>query len=235
MVRRFVLLSGAAALIMAWGCSSLKDATPATPPDAATPAVDATDPSDGSDPRDASDAGEATAKDAQTTPDDASVVDPASVGAGPFGALPSGYCCASDADCRNRHCELVNGTKMCLDFCLSNDDCTGIATGFHCAFNQDGYGFCEPSPSITTCASASLYHHGTKPLGACCQLLADGRMGTECLGGSCTQNGSQNPYVCSQDCTQTGSCPPKFTCGHADSFGLRYECLPVAFNYTCSP
>jgi hypothetical protein len=157
------------------------------------------------------------------------------MGAGPLGALPTGYCCASDSDCRNRHCELVNGTKMCLDFCLSDETCMGVATGFHCAFTNAGYGFCEPTSPSTACAPQALYRHGTKPLGACCQHLSDGRQGSECLSGVCSQVGVENPYVCTQDCTMTGSCPIKYTCGHADDVGLRYECLPVAFDYSCTP
>ena len=161
-------------------------------------------------------------------------VDPATVGAGPLGALPTGYCCASNDDCRNRHCEVVNGTKMCLDYCLSDDVCTGVSTGFHCGFNDAGYGFCQPAPGVTTCAPAALFRHGTKPLGACCQELSDGRMGSECLSGVCDRNGAQNPFLCTDDCGRT-MCPSTFTCGHADDFGLRYECLPVAQSYACTP
>ncbi len=220
---------------IAWGCGSLKDAGPSgAPPDAAADGViDA----DGSSSDDASggpvdsDGG----SEAGVVTDAGADVDPATVGAGPLGALPTGYCCASDDDCRYRHCEVVNGTKMCLDFCLGDDACSGVTTGFHCAFTDAGYGFCQPSaPGPTTCALQATYRHGKKPLGSCCQPLSDGRQGSECLSGVCDQNGAQNPFLCTTDCGKT-TCPPTFTCGHADDFGLRYECLPVAFNYGCTP
>ena len=226
----------AVAALLLWGCSSLKEAEGGgtSAPDAATlddggGSVDPASGDGGVGPTTTgNDAGPATSADAGPA------VDPATVGAGPLGALPSGYCCASNDACRNRHCEVANGTKMCLDFCLGDDDCAGVSTGFHCALTASGYGFCEPAASVTTCTPAAQFQHGSKPLGTCCQPLGDGRTGSECLSGVCDRNGAQNPWLCTADCGKN-ACPGTFTCGHADDFGLRYECLPVKSDYSCTP
>lgn len=225
----------AIAALLTWGCTSLKEADPTS---AALPAATALDDAgDSSDPKTGDGGGPATTggdSGPGTNADGGPIVDPATAGAGPLGALPSGYCCASNDVCRNRHCEVANGTKMCLDFCLSDSDCTGVSTGFHCAFNADGYGFCEPAATVTTCTPAVQFQHGDKPLGACCQPLGDGRTGSDCLSGVCDRNGAQNPWLCTADCGKT-ACPATFTCGHADDFGVRYECLPVKSEYSCTP
>jgi hypothetical protein len=232
----------ASCLAVAWGCDSLKDAPHDGAPGVGTSGgvgdggggVGPADPSGGpGGPGNSSDGGPGGGADGGG--DSGEIVDPAIVGAGPLGALPTGYCCASDDDCRNRHCENVGGTKMCLDFCLGDDTCMGVTTGFHCAVSTEGYGFCQPTAGTTpACIPKATYRHGLKPLGACCQPLGDGRQGSECLSGVCDRNGAQNPYLCTTDCGKA-MCPNTFTCGHADDFGLRYECLPVAFDYTCSP
>src|SRR5579883_2022190 len=39
-------------------------------------------------------------------------------GPGPWGALPTGYCCTSNDDCRHRNCiDTGGGIKMCSDDC----------------------------------------------------------------------------------------------------------------------
>jgi hypothetical protein len=225
------LISASLVLLTAWGCSSLKDANPADPGaldgSAEGAALDGSGPGtpDGSEGRDGS-----TNPPADGAPD----VNPADYGAGPLGALPNGFCCAADDDCRHRHCNLVNGTQMCLDFCSSEDDCTGVTTGFHCVFSEPGNGRCMPAATVTTCASPTQYKHGKKPLGACCQVRSDGRQGSECLSGVCAQNGSQNPYFCSINCEATG-CPLTWTCGPGDDFSTRLQCYPVAHPYGCTP
>jgi len=232
----------ASCLAIAWGCDSLKEA----PQDGAATgdagaganggdggASGQPDPSGGpGSGGTSSEGGPGTGGDAAV--DSGEVVDPATVGAGPLGALPTGYCCSSDDDCRNRHCENVGGAKMCLDFCLDDDACTGITTGFHCALNTEGYGFCQPTSTAPTCVAKATYRHGLKPLGSCCQPLGDGRQGSECLSGVCDRNGADNPYLCTTDCGKA-TCPATFTCGHADDFGLRFECLPVGVSYSCTP
>jgi hypothetical protein len=214
-------------VLLAWGCASLKDAPVEAHPSEAG-AADGPGADDAK--RDGAQDDDGAVGPADAGPD----VDPATVGPGPLGALPTGFCCATDDQCRNRHCQLVGGTKMCLDFCLKEDDCQGVASGFHCAFTVDGYGFCEPAAGVTTCAAQSLYQHGTKPLGSCCDQRSDGRMGSECLSGVCDRNGATNPYICSDNCGKV-LCPPTYTCGHADNFGIRSECLPVANAYACLP
>ena len=232
----------ASLVAIAWGCDSLKDA----PRDGASgdggagsngggDAAGPADPNGGPSTSGPSGEGGPGNGGADGGADTGEVVDPTTVGAGPLGALPTGYCCSSDDDCRNRHCENVSGTKMCLDFCLGDDACMGVSTGFHCAVNTEGYGFCQPtSGTPPACIPKATYRHGLKPLGSCCQPLGDGRQGSECLSGVCDRNGAENPYLCTTDCGKA-MCPNTFTCGHADDFGLRYECLPVASNYGCTP
>jgi hypothetical protein len=220
-----------------WGCTTFKGSEM---PDASTSALSDAADVDGSSGRDADlgviEAASADSEGQDSAPlgDAGTPLDSALQGAGPLGALPTGFCCASDDDCRYRHCELVNGTKMCLDFCLIEDTCHGIVSGFQCAFTDAGYGFCEPGSGVTSCVTQAQYQHGTRGLGACCAPLSDGRMGTECLSGICAQLGTQDPFLCVQNCG-VRDCPPTFSCGWGDVYGLRHQCWPVASNYSCTP
>src|SRR5258706_12926431 len=48
-------------------------------------------------------------------------------GPGPWGALPTGYCCASKNDCRERNCQSFG----CSDSCFTDDGCN-TRPGYHC-------------------------------------------------------------------------------------------------------
>lgn len=231
---KLTLVSASVVLLAAWGCGSLREANPRDPGLADGAAGDGTALADGFVPGDPDgNAGHDGSTNAQDGGADGEV-DPNDFGKGPLGALPNGYCCAADADCRHRHCELVNGTQMCLDFCSSEDGCQGNAPGFHCVFSEPGKGRCQPPAAMSTCAVSTTYKHGKKPLGSCCQARADGRQGSECLSGVCAQNGSQNPYFCSVNCEVTG-CPQTWSCGPGDNFSTRYQCYPVKLQYGCTP
>src|SRR6184192_1839215 len=47
-------------------------------------------------------------------------------GPGPLGALPAGFCCTSNQQCRSRSCI---GNGYCSDQCRGDNDCTGWVSG----------------------------------------------------------------------------------------------------------
>jgi hypothetical protein len=155
-------------------------------------------------------------------------------GAGPEGALPSGYCCTSDEDCRNRYCvDLGGGNKMCEDECDgSQSACQGLLPGFTCTWDDAMVdGFCEPMSPTTQCVPADQYQHGTKPDGACCSATGDATSGQECLSGNCGAFGDQsNPYICNLACDATRTCPGTALCSNV---GVYSVCAPLANMYTC--
>jgi hypothetical protein len=160
----------------------------------------------------------------------------AQTGPGPLGALPSGYCCTSDAECRFRNCATINGTKMCADVCSSagTSGCDGDLPGFTCigaGASTDGH--CEPTGTAVACVPASKYVRGSKKLGACCTALHTGKNGGECEGGHCSAFGNvNNPYICVNACTSTADCPGNFQCSDT---GSGYSiCLMLADPYTCT-
>ena len=156
------------------------------------------------------------------------------MGAGPLGDLPSGYCCTSNADCRNRYCvDLGSGNKMCEDECDgAQSACNGLLSGFTCTWDDAmAYGFCEPPTATTACAPANQYVHGTKPTGACCSATGDATSGQECMGGNCGSSGTQtNPHICTNACGGAGGCPAEYTCSN---LGVYNVCVPIADPYTC--
>jgi hypothetical protein len=125
-------------------------------------------------------------------------------GAGPLGALPTGYCCVDDTDCRGRHCiQTGGGAFYCSDYCF-NGSCTQYNAGFACAMPQDN---CVSMFTPSQCVSASLFHPGVKPFGACCN--AD----TDCESGWCITTGNvQNPKYCSMACNASTDCPTGNVC-----------------------
>ena len=155
-------------------------------------------------------------------------------GPGRWGALPYGYCCATDNDCRSRNCLTVGSTKMCGDICRSNDSCVGGLAGFTCVgvtASVDGH--CEPIQPAA-CTPADSFVHGTKKLGACCTPTHDGANGQECEGGHCDSFGNvNNPYVCTNVCTKGSDCPGNFLCA---SVSTGYSiCAELADPFTCTP
>jgi len=151
-------------------------------------------------------------------------------GPGPYGALPSGYCCQSDLDCRYRSCVDINGSKMCSDPCQSDDGCAGRISGLTC--NQTS-GRCEPDSPTATCVDAATFPYGAKGLGACCIATHDGWAGFECQGNHCGAFGDlSNPYICTQVCYKPADCPGAFNClSTGYGYGL---CAPEAPTYSCT-
>jgi hypothetical protein len=151
-------------------------------------------------------------------------------GVGPFGALPSGYCCDSDEDCRFRRCVQLGAVKMCLDQCSSQSGCDGLPDVFRC---DESSSRCEPVSSPTSCRPASTFRFGTGKIGDCCQRRGNATAGSECTGNHCNAFGAlENPYICSIPCEFGGTdCPSGYQC-------LRITvatgvCAPVAERYGC--
>jgi hypothetical protein len=156
-------------------------------------------------------------------------------GPGPRGALPSGYCCTSDAECRFRNCATIGGTKMCADVCSSagTSGCDGDLPGFTCVgASASADGQCEPTSTTAACVPASKFVHGTKKLGACCTALHTGKNGNECEGGHCSSFGNiNNPYICVNACASAADCPGNYACSDT---GSGYSiCLMLSDPYTC--
>jgi hypothetical protein len=155
-------------------------------------------------------------------------------GPGPEGALPTGYCCTSNEDCRNRYCvDLGGGNKMCEDECDgSQSACQGLLPGFTCTWDDAMVdGFCEPTSPSTQCVPANQYQHGTKADGACCSATGNATSGQECLSGNCGAFGAQsNPYICNLACDATHTCPGTSLCSNV---GVYSVCVPLATTYTC--
>lgn len=151
-------------------------------------------------------------------------VPPGSTGVGPFGALPSGYCCTKNEDCRYRDCKQFGSVKMCSDPCDSNDGCNS-APGLACNMANMT---CEPATALG-CVPAEQWILGTKQLGDCCTATHDGHAGQECVGNRCVAFGPvTNPYICTQACSKPSDCPGAYFCS-ADAF-----CVPEnTTSYTC--
>jgi hypothetical protein len=154
-------------------------------------------------------------------------------GPGPHGALPGGFCCTRDEDCRNRHCVDTAGGKMCLDGCRGNNDpCTRTDVQFTCDSAQFQDGWCQP-PTGFVCKPSESFQRGTKKAGACCTPTGNGTAGLECEGGLCIAIGPvTNPYVCSNSCTVPGDCEGPMICQTITA--TKRECIPANSTYTCN-
>ncbi len=160
------------------------------------------------------------ARDADATPSDGPT------GPGPLGALPSGYCCTSDEECRFRRCvDTGAGGRMCLDLCSASRPLACTRPGF--AFTCDGT-TCQP-PAGFACLDPATFVRGTKTTGACCTDSADGTTGHECEGNLCLAVGNA-PWFCTRRCDGGADCPSDYECYPV---GDRKECIPVAFPYAC--
>jgi hypothetical protein len=148
-------------------------------------------------------------------------------GPGPWGALPTGYCCASNADCRDRNCQAFG----CTDECLDDDTCNALP-GYHCVgATMFDPGTCQPVQMATACTPSSQFHYGGKKLGDCCVATHDGMSGLECEGGRCDASGADsNPYICTNVCTKAADCPGNYLCLPLVNFKV---CTPVSDPYTC--
>lgn len=151
-------------------------------------------------------------------------------GAGPLGALPTGFCCNANSDCRTRNCVSAGGgPKVCLDDCSTDALCTAWSSAFHC---DQGSGFCAPVGASSTCLDPSGYHYGQKAIGACC---ASGfvKSGQECLGGLCEATGNDaNPFYCTQACDASAPCPAPYECA-AGFCWIPQTISDPSFMYTC--
>ena len=148
-------------------------------------------------------------------------------GPGPKGALPNGYCCQMDSECRYRNCaDIGGGQKACLDECRSNSACQrpDLMT-FTCNTSTDT---CAP-PAGFTCIEASAFLRGTRVTGDCCSATGNGLSGLECEGGRCIAWGPDtNPFVCTNACSVPNDCGPGFVCQMQVGF-----CIPGNDPYTC--
>jgi hypothetical protein len=153
-------------------------------------------------------------------------------GPGPYGALPSGYCCNAATDCRERSCIDFGGGKMCSDGCGDDSSCNSLP-GLQCVgATQLDPGACQPKVKTMACVPSSNYKLGSKKLGACCNPTFDGMSGAECEGGRCDSSGDiNNPYICTNACESQNECPGPFTCTNIGPFSV---CIPVTDPYTCN-
>jgi hypothetical protein len=127
-------------------------------------------------------------------------------GPGALGALPSGYCCTRNTECRNRRCE----SGACVDSCQRTSDCP---RGFTC----DALDLCDPPADFLRCLDQSTFTPGSRPTGACCDGTGDPR-GGECAGGSCINTGSSTgASYCTQGCDLDSDCPRNYGCWSLDA------------------
>ena len=129
-------------------------------------------------------------------------------GAGPLGALQTGFCCTKDQDCAGRHCIDAGGFKYCSIWCEQDADCTFYSQSFTCDLNTDT---CKATAAFTSCLDPSTYHYGSHGTGSCCP---PGTMDDQyCAGGLCISSGNpDNPLYCSQGCDDQTPCPGGYTC-----------------------
>ncbi|MCA9664846.1 MAG: hypothetical protein KC503_04635 [Myxococcales bacterium] len=169
-----------------------------------------------------------TGRDMRVPPDFAS----GGQGPGPWGALPSGYCCVSDLDCRHRTCRDIGGVKMCSDTCYTDAGCIAAPHAQTCVgASGPQQGQCEPTQSGQACKPADDFHYGAKKIGDCCTPTFDGRNGGECEGNHCSAFGdNSNPYICIHACDQPTDCPPPYLCRNVGAYSV---CITAQTTYTC--
>jgi hypothetical protein len=135
----------------------------------------------------------------------------ATPGPGPLGALPTGYCCSANEQCRSRNCiNLDTGPYYCADPCTAAAQCSGWSTSYGCdAQNM----ICYPVNSPYACLDGAAFSHGALPTGACCDGGAGPTLGADCAGGLCLHTGAaSDPYYCSQGCNDATPCPSGYAC-----------------------
>jgi hypothetical protein len=128
-------------------------------------------------------------------------------GPGPLGALPAGYCCQNDQECRSRDCVNAGSFRYCSDLCDSDEVCNVWGAGFACDLPSQA---CVATGA--SCHPAADYQYGTAATGSCC-AHGFATAGQECLGGICTSTGnSANPFYCTQGCDNLTHCPGGYSC-----------------------
>ncbi len=217
--RRATLLAVLAALAaLGTACSNLKEGgdepgAPAAVPDGAAPAPDGAPPP-------------APTGSTPSPVDGSTPVGVGPTGPGPFGALPNGYCCTDETQCRSRQCLDGPGGKMCRDRCSTADGCLATAGAFTCeATGADPRErLCAPKAG-TQCIPGAQFARGAKKLGDCCTATHDANAGLECEGGSCASFGAAgNPYICYQACSKPSDCPGPYMCAFG-SYDFKI-CVP---------
>jgi hypothetical protein len=157
-------------------------------------------------------------------------------GPGVRGALPSGFCCNFDEECRERHClDYGNGVKACADECSSSGFCNTKVVSLQCAVPDGGIagypnrGYCKLT-NPTSCVPQGNFKTGTRVLGNCCGWTPGVEMGWECEGALCTATGD-GPWICTHYCESTLDCSGPYTC---EQIGGYKMCVPGNGNYTCN-
>lgn len=158
-------------------------------------------------------------------------------GPGIYGALPSGYCCTKDAECKSRRCvDTGAGGGLCEDPCTADTDCDVPKAPFTCAVGPgQTRKSCQP-PSGFTCVLAADFVRGKKPPGDCCAFVNGQAGGAECASHVCGSFGD-GPFVCTNRCAVAADCPPDYTCELSGGDGYVPTCFPLALysggTYTC--
>lgn len=202
-----------APFLLVAACGDLKNSTPSTGTDGDSGTAGTSSSSSGS-----------SGSDTQPsmTPDN---------GPGPLGALPTGYCCTDDSQCRYRHCNDTPAGKMCQDDCRGTGLCGRTEAMFTCdAPDMFDFGVCQP-PAGFTCLDPNKFVRGTREDGECCDGDTFTDNADECQGGHCISytinDQPDNPFVCSQYCASTKDCPSGMNCSELN------ECEPGNTPYTC--
>lgn len=152
-------------------------------------------------------------------------------GPGKWGALPSGYCCTRDDECRNRKClDQGAGGKTCADECETDGICQGQIPDLHCDTNTYNPGRCVPRTPGKACVPASDFGRGGKPLGGCCVATHNNLAGKECAGNLCYLFYSSSDFMCTNACKSSVDCPGDYICMFA---GNQKVCIPLNKEYTC--
>jgi len=150
-------------------------------------------------------------------------------GPGPAGALPNGFCCTLNDQCRSRFCtQFSGGPSYCVERCDTGGTCDAWGEGFVCNAAKS----CEPPSASYACLPAAQFLHGTRPNGACC---AHGfpTAGQECEGGLCVSTGNDlNPFYCTQGCSISSPCPSNYTCA-AGFCWVTQTFVDSSYIYTC--
>lgn len=154
-------------------------------------------------------------------------------GPGPFGALPTGYCCTNDEQCRQRHCLPSDAGRMCFDECNAQAQgfCDRPFLDFRCDLGQPEYQqTCIPQEGEAfTCLPPSQFVAGTKAAGECCASRPDNLHGQECASNLCIQK-RDGPWACTRICEAGVDCPTDWSCIPQIYWSI---CVPNGLTYTC--
>jgi hypothetical protein len=159
-------------------------------------------------------------------------------GPGIYGALPSGYCCTKDAECKDRHCADPGGGKRCMDSCLDTSFCNVPGTPYECkATTAEEPKRCTP-PAGVQCLPQADFVRGKKKTGDCCVFGEGQTAGAECASHVCGNFGD-GPDICMNHCVTQADCLDGYKCELSGGSSYVPTCLPLAVysggTYTCNP